>query len=152
MHKLTTKLVRYAKENNPVITVGDLEGIQDRDKGRVMNRKLHRFPHYEFRRQVKYKAKWGGMLCLEVSEAYTSRLCTRCGKMGRKYKGRFECPHCGYVVDRDKNGAQNIGQRALETSSRPLSSVGAAVARPEAGSYDFSSALQENERKATSAA
>ncbi len=92
------------------------------------------------------------MVSVEVSEAYTSQRCSRCGAKGKRYKGQFECGACGLNVQADKNGAHNSGRRALGKFSRPLSNAGDAVARPGAGSYDFSPALQENERKATSAA
>ena len=43
LHKITTRLVDYAEENNLIIVVGNLKGIQNQDKGKEMNRKLHRF-------------------------------------------------------------------------------------------------------------
>ena len=86
LHKLTTKLVDYAKENNLIIAIGDLEGIQEQNKGRVINRKLHRFPHFTIRKMLKYKCKDKGLEYKEVSEAYTSQLCCKCGKKGNRNK------------------------------------------------------------------
>ncbi len=113
IHKLTNKIVQYAEENNLLIVVGDLEGVQEQDNGRKMNRKLHRFPHYELRRQLKYKARWNGIAYKEVSEAYTSQRCSRCGTKGDRNAGLFKCNNCGLEIHSDKNGAHNIGRRAL---------------------------------------
>jgi len=49
----------------------------------------------------------------------------------RETQGRFECPECGLDDNADKNGALNIGKRALGKFSRPLSEAGAVLARPE---------------------
>ncbi|MBS3782369.1 MAG: transposase [Candidatus Thermoplasmatota archaeon] len=137
IHKLTDKIVKHAKENNLLIVVGKLTGIQDGDNGRVMNRKLHRFPHYELRRQLEYKAHWNGIGYVEVSEAWTSQLCSRCGTKGERNAGVFRCDNCGLEVHSDKNGAHNIGRRALGKFLKPLSRAGGFVASPGAGSDDL---------------
>ena len=49
----------------------------------------------------------------------------------RETQGRFECPECGLDDNADKNGALNIGKRALGKFSKPLSEAGAVLARPE---------------------
>jgi len=137
IHKLTTEIVLYAKENNLLIVVGDLKGVQGQDKGRNINRKLHRFPHYELRRQLEYKAHWNGIGYVEVSEAWTSQLCSRCGTKAQRNAGLFECGNCGLEVHSDKNAAHNIGRQALGKFSRPLSRAGGFVASPGAGSDDL---------------
>ena len=137
IHKLSNKLVQYAKKNNLLIVVGDLEGVQSQDKGRKMNRKLHRFPHYVLRRQLDYKARWNGIGYVEVNEAWTSQLCSRCETKGERNAGLFECGNCGLEVHSDKNGAHNIGRRALGKFARPLSRAGGFVASPGAGSDDL---------------
>lgn len=50
LHKTTTKIANYCEEHSLAVAIGDLEGIQNRDRGREMNRKLHGFPHYKFRK------------------------------------------------------------------------------------------------------
>ncbi|UOY09935.1 RNA-guided endonuclease TnpB family protein [Methanonatronarchaeum sp. AMET6-2] len=105
LHKLTTELVEYAEENNLIVVVGELTGIQKQDKGRVMNRKLHRFPHYTIRKMLEYKCKDRGIEYREVSEAYTSQRCCKCGKKGVRKKGLFKCG--GSEMNSDVNGAWN---------------------------------------------
>lgn len=140
LHKITTRIAGYARESKLVVAVGDLSGVQKTDKGRVTNRKLHRFPHYSFRRMLEYKCKERGIKYIEVDEAYTSQRCSRCGEKGKRNKGEFECPNCGLEIDSDVNGARNIASRALGKSEiRPLVNAGAVVAQPETLSHEATS-------------
>lgn len=112
-HQISREIVDTAKDKNLLIVLGKLDGIQLQDKGRKMNRKLHNFPHWKLRQYIKYKAKWEGIKVIEVSEAYTSQRCSRCGEIGDRHKGRFKCDNCGLEIDSDKNGAHNIAQRGI---------------------------------------
>ncbi len=108
------------------MAVGDLEGIQDKDRGKEMNRKLHRFPHYKFKQLLRYKLKERGLPLTEVDEAYTSQTCAKCGKKGKRYRGRFRCS--GTEMDADYNGAWNISKRALgKLETKSLADAGATV-------------------------
>jgi len=87
LHKITTELVEYAEENNLLVVVVELTGIQKQNKSKMMNRKLHRFPHFTIRKMLKYKCKDRGLEYKEASEAYTSQLCCKCGEKGNRNKG-----------------------------------------------------------------
>lgn len=127
LHKVTTEIADYCEENKLAVAVGDLEGIQNKDRGKVMNRKLHRFPHYKFKQLLRYKLKERGLPMAEVDEAYTSQTCAKCGEKGCRYKGRFSCS--GTEMDADYNGAWNISKRALgKAETSPLADAGATVA------------------------
>ncbi|KXA92515.1 hypothetical protein AKJ66_04000, partial [candidate division MSBL1 archaeon SCGC-AAA259E22] len=131
LHKITTEIANYAEENKLVVAVGDLSGVQNQDKGREMNRKLHRFPHYSFRQMLEYKCEERGIEYIEVSEAYTSQRCSCCGEEGNRNGGEFKCSNCCLEIDADVNGARNIASRALGKSEiRPLVNAGAPVAAP----------------------
>ncbi len=126
LHKVTTEIADYCEEHSLAVAVGDLEGIQDKDRGKEMNRKLHRFPHYKFKQLLRYKAKERGLPMIEVDEAYTSQTCHKCGEKGSRYRGRFRCS--GTEMDADYNGAWNIAKRALSKAEiSPLDSAGATV-------------------------
>jgi len=44
-----------------------------------------------------------------VSEAYTSKTCTRCGVLNNIGSNEiYHCKECDLVIDRDINGARNI--------------------------------------------
>ena len=63
---------------------------------------------YSLQRLVEKRATERGIDVRYVNPAYTSKRCSRCGKYGRRFRKRFECPHCGYVAHADVNAAFNI--------------------------------------------
>lgn len=54
-----------------------------------------------------------GILVLEIQENYTSQICWKCGNKGTRKNGLFRCENCGLEDNADRNGAINIGKRAL---------------------------------------
>lgn len=126
LHKVTTEIADYCEEHSLAVAIGDLEGIQNKDRGKEMNRKLHRFPHYKIKQLLRYKLKERGLPMIEVDEAYTSQTCHKCGEKGSRYRGRFRCS--GTEMDADYNGAWNISKRALgKAETSPLADAGATV-------------------------
>lgn len=63
---------------------------------------------YYLQKSVERKAQRLGIPVLYVNPAYTSKRCSRCGGYGHRFRKRFECPHCGYVIHADVNAAFNI--------------------------------------------
>lgn len=71
---------------------------------------------HELRRQLEYKMKWKGGIYAEVDPRNTSRECDCCGhtdKANRTTQADFECVHCGYVENADKNAARVILSRYI---------------------------------------
>jgi putative transposase len=137
LHKIAKAIVDEAERTNAVIAIGNPKGIRCNGKGRRFNRKLNSWPFWKLRRYIEYKANWRGIAVVEVSEAYTSQLCWRCGATGvrsGKHHGLFECHRCGLKENADRNGAFNMGKRALGQVSK----VGAVVSQPVTGALPFS--------------
>ena len=66
----------------------------------------------ELRRQIEYKAAMNGVR-LEVADRFyaSSKTCSCCGTKRDDLTLRdrtYVCPHCGAVIDRDLNAAQNL--------------------------------------------
>lgn len=59
---------------------------------------------------LRVKAESAGREVIEVNPAGTSQICSECGcEVHKDLSIRIHnCPHCGYVADRDVNAAKNI--------------------------------------------
>ena len=79
--------------------------------------------------QLTYKAEWAGRELVLVNPQNTSRECSRCGRTRdeplEEYR-TFQCKRCGLEMDRDRNAAVNIRNRAF----RPEEQGGNAPAAP----------------------
>jgi len=127
LHKISKAIVQEAIENNSIIVVGKLKGIRRNGEGRKFNRKLNSFPYRKLLSFIEYKASWQGISVLQINEAYTSQMCSRCRCIGLRVAGLFKCPYCGLNINADWNGARNILNRALgKLYAEPLLSVGVA--------------------------
>ena len=78
-------------------------------------RSLMCWGHGAFKEKLKLRAKREGVKVLIVPEDYTSKTCGCCGSLcGIIGRDRvFQCRDCGFVCDRDVNGARNIYLRAI---------------------------------------
>lgn len=66
--------------------------------------------HYKFKELLKTTALREGVKFVIVTEEFTSKTCSCCGRLHRAL-GRskvFSCQSCGVAMDRDENGARNI--------------------------------------------
>jgi len=68
--------------------------------------------HYVFQQRLAAKAEQYGATMSVVDESYTSKTCSDCFKIKNNLGGSraFKCS-CGFVWDRDFNGARNIMQK-----------------------------------------
>jgi putative transposase len=72
----------------------------------------------EFQQLLAYKAESAGTQVVTVNPAYTSQMCSGCGRMVEKDLSVrvHRCPHCGLTLDRDVNAARNILELAVMTA------------------------------------
>jgi len=73
-------------------------------------RQMLGWAHYRFRQRLLFKCRQYGCKVAVVDEAWTSKTCSRCGRLNYTLGGKkvFSCRHCNLVMDRDINGAKNI--------------------------------------------
>jgi putative transposase len=82
----------------------------NRKIGKDATRKMLGWSHYKFRQRLFDKSEEYQCIVHEVSEHYTSKTCGKCGNVNYKLGSSkiFTCPACGFILDRDWNGARNI--------------------------------------------
>ncbi len=117
-HKISRKLVNYAKEYNCRIVMEELSGITKKGPSRSkrLNGLVHSWSFYRLQTFVEYKCQAAGVLFTKVPAHYTSQQCSYCGKLGDRNSASFICrsPLCDVVGKKrhaDVNAAWNIGLR-----------------------------------------
>ncbi len=73
-------------------------------------RMMNTWSHYKFKLMLKYKVERYGGQVINCNEEYTSKTCSKCGKVNDHIKMQevFKCKNCNCEIDRDVNGARNI--------------------------------------------
>jgi putative transposase len=114
----------YLTKNYRIIFLPTFESSEMVAKGkrRIRSktaRAMLTWAHYRFKQTLNYLAHKRGVTVIQVSEAYTSKTCTRCGHIHTKLGGAkvFKCPNCKHEINRDFNGALGILLRALRDTS-----------------------------------
>jgi len=99
----------------PKFNGGQMGRRKHRKIGSRTVRKMMTWAHSRFRGRLVSKAEEFGKQVSVVSEAYTSKTCSRCGWVHQRLGGRkvFRCRRCALEIDRDVNGARGIFLRAL---------------------------------------
>jgi len=111
-HKISRKLVDYAKQHKCDIKLEELEGIRQRAKqAKSFKYSLNSWAYYQLQQFVEYKAQLAGVLIAYVAPQWTSQMCHKCGHIGIRNGKAFKCPHCGYAAHADSNAAWNIAYR-----------------------------------------
>jgi IS605 OrfB family transposase len=113
-HQAARQVVDFAvRRRVGTLLVGDLNGIEAHDAGRVQNLRLRQWRRTHLLQALKDKAERAGIVVRLVDERGSSSTCPVCRRRVPKPKGRrFRCPHCGYHGHRDLVGAYNIAAKA----------------------------------------
>ena len=112
-HQYTAFIVKEAKEHDAVIAIGNLRGItktwdkSKRKRNKTFRKKAKSTPYGRIMDQIFYKSTRIGIQTVFVDEAYTSKRCSLCNRVGIRKLDRFICT-CGYTNQADINGAINI--------------------------------------------
>lgn len=100
--KLSTKLIR----ENDVIVV---ESLNLRAMAQCLNlgKSVNDLGYGEFLRQLQYKALWNNKILIEADKWFaSSKTCSKCGYVHKNLQLQdrvFNCPSCGFEIDRDQN-------------------------------------------------
>ena len=86
-------------------------------KNRHLSKAISRQGFYEFIRQIKYKCEFNGIKFIQADRFFpSSKKCSCCGGINPtlKLKDRiYHCPHCNFIIDRDKNASINLANYKL---------------------------------------
>jgi len=111
-HKITTSAIQWCIEHGiSTLVIGDIKGIAQKSKERLarsVRQKISQWSFYKQKEYIQYKAERVGIEVVEVSEAYTSRTCPRCGTLNKPNNRNYSCANCNLKCHRDVVGAYNI--------------------------------------------
>ncbi|MGQ3329899.1 RNA-guided endonuclease InsQ/TnpB family protein [Halorubrum sp. FL23] len=128
LHRASNQILDEARDHGCThVAFENLTDIRDRMAG------AKRFHAWAFRRlyeYVEYKAEMFGIEIEQVSPAYTSQRCSKCGfthETNRRSKHQFSCQKCEYELNADYNASKNIARKLLKRlrSGQTSSSGGA---------------------------
>jgi len=112
-YQISKQIVKIAQETKSIIALEDLKGIRKRMQYRkIRKRKFFNWAFNQLQEFIKYKAQQNGIPIIFIKPAYTSQICSSCGKLGDRSDAHFSCPSCKFVADADYNAARNIASRA----------------------------------------
>jgi len=111
-HKITRDAIDWCQKRGiKTLAVGDLSGIAKNTLGRLSRnarQKISQWSFYTQKQYLKYKGEEVGIEVIDVSEAYTTKTCPRCGNYNRPKNRNYVCAYCGMRCHRDVVGAYNI--------------------------------------------
>jgi len=115
LHRASNQILDEARKHECThVAFENLTDIRDRMAG------AKRFHAWAFRRlyqYVEYKAEMFGINVEQVSPAYTSQRCSKCGfthESNRRSKHQFVCQKCEYELNADYNASKNIARKLLK--------------------------------------
>lgn len=107
IHQATTEIVKRFDK----IIIEDLN-VSGMAKNRRLAQAVSDVSFGEIRRQLAYKAQWGGKEVVVADRWFaSSKICSCCGhkKETLKLSERiYKCENCGLEIDRDLNAAKNL--------------------------------------------
>lgn len=83
---------------------------ENRKIGKQTTRSMLNWSHYKFKEMLRMKMERAGGRLIDCTEPYTSKTCSACGIVNRKFKAEktFKCLSCNHTNDRDVNASRNI--------------------------------------------
>jgi putative transposase len=110
-HKVSRVIVDYAKKHRSAIALEALGSISKKGKAAKYVQKSQ-WSFYQLETFLKYKAALLGVPLYYISPRYTSRICSKCGRLNLPNGKHYKCENCGHFDHRDVNAAFNISAQA----------------------------------------
>lgn len=113
INKLSTKLV----QENDVIVVENLN-LKAMAQCLNLGKSVNDLGYGMFLGQLKYKTLWNNKTLIEADKWFaSSKTCSKCGFVHKNLKLQdriFNCPSCGFEIDRDWNAGINLKNYGLK--------------------------------------
>ncbi len=110
-HKVSSTIIDYAKLHCSAIVLEDLGKISKKGKAKKYVQKSQ-WAFYQLETFLKYKAALLGVPVYYINPRYTSRICSKCGRLNLPNGKCYRCATCGHFDHRDVNAAFNISAQA----------------------------------------
>lgn len=127
-HKVSRTIVDYAKTHCSAIVLENLRNISKKGKAKRYIQKSQ-WSFFQLEMFLQYKATLLGVPLYYISPRYTSRICSRCGRLNLANGKQYNCSHCGHFDHRDANAAFNISAQAEFLYKRTVVDRDTAVGR-----------------------
>jgi len=114
LHKVTSQVVKYAKDNMLCIKMEKLRGIRrlymkGNRQSKSSRGRMNSWVFGEIQRQIDYKARWEGIPTYFINPRGTSSNCPNCGsRVVHLADRKLFCPKCDKEWDRDVLASRNI--------------------------------------------
>jgi len=109
------KTARAIIQSNDLVAIEDLK-VWNMVKNYSLAKSISDAAWSQFRKWLEYFGRVFGVPVIAVPPHFTSQDCSKCGNEVKKTLSTrtHNCPHCGYIQDRDWNAAINILKKALQ--------------------------------------
>lgn len=110
LHNQTTSLLTKEYENIILPEFGTSKMLAGNTLHSSVKRMMGTLSFYRFKQKLRYEAHKRKRNLYIVTEEFTSKTCTSCGKINNNLGSNriFECAECGLKINRDINGSRNI--------------------------------------------
>lgn len=109
---INQELNRFLQEEKPqVIYIVKLPKPHGSGVNKRINHSMSQWQRGYIRNRINQKCQEQSVEIVEVIGKDISNECSSCGKIGKKVKGKFECPACGYREEEKINTARNVKKR-----------------------------------------
>ena len=109
---INQELNRFLREEKPeTVYMVRLPNPKAGGRNKRINYSMAQWQRGYIRKRLTQKCKEQSVELVEVLGKDISSECSVCGAMGKKLKGEFVCPACGYEAEEKTNTARNIKKR-----------------------------------------
>ena len=109
---INQELNRFLREEKPqTVYIVKLPKPQAGGMNKKINHSMAQWQRGYIRKRMLQKCKEQAVEVVEVLGKDISNECSECGACGRKSKGEFTCPVCGYQAEEKTNTARNVKKR-----------------------------------------